>query len=157
MKLLAIVCSEHLGNTMQLAEAMAEVAPLTIADFKDTEKYNLAEYDAVGFAGGIYAGSHDKKLLNFVEKLEKVPPYTFVFSSSATGKYQKQNGKLVKLLQQKGSTVLGSFGCRALCRFFIFALVGGVNKGKPDTEDFDAAQNFIEQVMKNYEELKSVK
>ena len=157
MKLLAIVCSKHLGNTMKLAETMAEVAPLTIADLKDAEKFNLDEYDIVGFAGGIYAGNHDKELFKFIEKLEKVPPYTFVFSTSATGNYQRQNKKLIKLLEEKRSTVLGSFGCRAWCKFFVFALCGGVNKGKPDKNDFDAAKAFIEQIMNKYEELKSVR
>ncbi len=154
MKLLAIVCSKHLGNTMQIAEAMAEVAPLTITDFENAKNYKLSEYDAVGFGGSIYAGSHDKELIKFISKLENVPPYSFVFSTSATGNYKKQNGRLIKLLEEKGSTVLGSFGCRALCKFFIFALAGGVNKGRPNTDDFDAAQAFIGQVMQKYEEMK---
>lgn len=155
MKLLAVVRSTHMGNTMQIAEAMAEVAPLTIADFDDIEKYNLSQYDAVGFGGGINAGSHDPKLMKFVEKLPAAPKYSFVFSTSATGKYQKYNKKLISLLEQKGSKVLGSFGCKGLCKFFIFALAGGINKGRPNIDDFDAAQSFIEEVMKKLEKEKS--
>lgn len=154
MKLLAIVHSTHMGNTMQIAEAMAEVAPLTIADFEDADKYNLAQYDAVGFGGGINAGSHDKKLLKYVEKLPTVPKYSFVFSTSATDKNRKYNAKLIKLLSEKGSNVLGSFACKGLCKFFIFALAGGINKGRPNMDDFDAAQSFIEEVMKDLEKQK---
>lgn len=149
MKLLAIVHTTHLGNTMQIAEAMAEVAPLTIVEFDDAGKYDLSQYDAVGFGGGINAGSHDKKLLDYVKKLQTIPKYSFVFSTSATGKSRKYNAKLIKLLEEKGSKVLGSFGCKGLCKFFIFAIGGGVNKGRPNIDDFDAAQSFIEDVMAN--------
>lgn len=154
MKLLAIVHSTHMGNTMQIAEAMAEVAPLTIADFENAYKYNLAQYDAVGFGGGINAGSHDGKLLKFVEKLQSIPKYSFVFSTSAMGKNRKYNAKLIKLLSDRGSKVLGSFACKGLCKFFVFALVGGINKGRPNTDDFDAAQSFIEEVMAELERQK---
>ena len=157
MKLLAIVHTMHLGNTMQIAEAMAEVAPLTIAELEDADKYNLSQYDAVGFGGGINAGCHDSKLLKYVEKLNTVPAYSFVFSTSATGKSRKYNAKLIKLLEQKGSKVLGSFGCKGLCKFFIFAIGGGINKGRPNIDDFDAAQSFIEDVMKSVEREKHSK
>lgn len=155
MKLLAVVHSTHIGNTMQIAEAMAEIAPLTIAEFENIDKYNLSQYDAVGFGGGINAGSHDGKLLSFVQKLQSVPKYSFVFSTSATGKYQKHNKKLISLLESRGSKVLGSFGCKGLCKFFIFALAGGINKGRPNIDDFDAAQDFIMQVMAELEKEKA--
>ena len=154
MKLLAIVHSTHIGNTMQIAEAMAEIAPLTIAEFENADKYNLSQYDAVGFGGGINAGSHDNKLLEYVKKLKEVPKYSFVFSTSATGKSRKYNAKLIKLLESKGSKVLGSFGCKGLCKFFIFAIGGGINKGRPNTDYFDAAQSFIEDIMKSDEREK---
>ena len=101
MKLLAIVHSTHMGNTMQIAEAMAEVAPLTIAELGDAGKYDLSQFDAVGFGGGINAGSHDKKLMQYVQKLNAAPALSFVFSTSASGKGRKQNAKLIKLLEEK--------------------------------------------------------
>lgn len=146
MKLLAIVHSTHIGNTMQIAEAMAEIAPLTIAEFENADKYNLSQYDAVGFGGGINAGSHDEKLLKCVQNLETVPRYSFVFSTSATGKSRKYNAKLIKLLESKGSKVLGSFGCKGLCKFFVFRLFGGINKGQPDENALAEARKFIEGV-----------
>lgn len=156
MKLLAIVqSSEKTGNTMQIAEAMAEVAPLTIAELKDAAKYNLEQFDAVGFASGINAGRHEPKLLKYVEGLEKAPKYSFVFSTSATGNYKKYNQKLIGLLKSKGSNVLGSFGCKALCTFFIFGLFGGINKGRPNMDDFDAAQQFIKDIEAQIEKLKN--
>lgn len=157
MKLLAIVKSGEYGNTMQIAEAMAEVAPLTIAPFEDLKYYNPNEYDAVGFGGGINAGSHSKELIEYVKKLKAVPAYSFVFSTSATKAYARHNKKLVRLLERKGSVVVSSFGCRGYCNLAIFRPFGGINKGHPDGDDFDAAQAFIQDTVKRLEALFAAK
>ena len=157
MKLLAIVKSGEYGNTMQIAEAMAEVAPLTIAPFEELKFYKPEEYDAVGFGGGIVAGSHDKEFIEYVKKLEPVPAYSFVFSTSATKAYGKHNKKLVRLLEKKGSTVVSAFGCKGYCNLAVFRPFGGINKGHPDERDFDSAQKFILDTVKRLEALFAVK
>lgn len=157
MKLLAIVKSGEYGNTMQIAEAMAEVAPLTIAPFEELKYYNPEEYDAVGFGSGINAGSHDRELIEYVKKLEIVPTYTFVFSTSATKAYGKHNKKLVRLLERKGSTVVSAFGCKGYCNLAVFRPFGGINKGHPNEQDFDSAQAFIQDTVKRLEALLTAK
>ena len=157
MKLLAIVKSGEYGNTMQIAEAMAEVAPLTIAPFEELKYYNPKEFDAVGFGGGIIAGSHDKKLIEYVKKLKPVPAYSFVFSTSATKTYGKHNKKLVRLLEKKGSIVVSAFGCKGYCNLAVFRPFGGINKGHPDGQDFDSAQAFIQDTVKRLEALFAAK
>lgn len=155
MKILAVVKSKHNDNTMKIAEAMSEVAPLTIVELENVKYYNLSEYDIVGFGSGIYYGKHDKELLNFVKKVCDKKAYSFVFSTSGSKNYEKNNSTLVKLLESKNKVVLGSFGCRGLDKFFIFALFGGLNKNHPDIDDFEAAQQFIIEVMNNYNNLKN--
>ncbi|MCD7729773.1 MAG: flavodoxin [Clostridia bacterium] len=150
MKFVALVKSTHCGNTMQIAEAMAEVAPLSVADWEDRRFYNFAEYDVLGIGSGIYFGKHDKDLLEFVQKAEKLPRYAFVFSTSGTGNV-KDNKAIIAELEKKGVKVLGSFCCKGLDRYFIFKICGGINKGHPDETDFDAAQAFIQQVTDNFE------
>ena len=151
MKILAIVASKHLGNTRKIAEAMAEVAPITIADMNEAANYSFADYDIVGFGGGIYAGSHDRKLIKFAEGFNDKPVYTFVFSTSGTGK-ETYNNALIKALEGTNKKVLGSFTCKGLDKFFILKLFGGTNKGKPDEQDFKNAKIFILDVMKKYHE-----
>ena len=151
MKLLAIVKSGEYGNTMQIAEAMAEVAPLTIAPFDELKYYRPEEYDAVGYGSGIVAGSHDRELIEYVKKLKDVPAYSFVFSTSATRAYGKHNKKLVRLLEKKGSTVVSAFGCKGFCNLAIFRPLGGIGKGHPDEQDFDSAQVFIQDTVKRLE------
>lgn len=149
MKILVIVNSTHQQNTMKIAEAMAEVAPITIVDVNDAERHNVANYDIVGYGSGIYAGKFGKKILKHINKNINSLKNVFLFSTSATGNV-KYNEKLVSLLNNNGKTVLGSFTCKSFCKWFIFAIGGGINKGHPDIEDFESAQTFVEQVMKKF-------
>ncbi|MDE6104545.1 MAG: flavodoxin [Clostridia bacterium] len=153
MKILVVIKSKHQGNTQKIAEAMAEVAPVTITMLEDVKNYKLSEYDIVGFGSGIYFGKHDKELLKFVEGVCDKKAYSFVFSTSGTKSFEKNNSALVKLLESKNKVVLGSFGCQGLDKFFIFKLGGGLNKNHPDMEDFEAAQQFILDVIKKYNKL----
>ena len=147
MKILLIVSSTHRQNTMKIAEAMAEAGPVTVADLVDIGGYNLNDYDILGFGSGIYAGKFGKKLLAFIKSAEFKTNNTFVFSTSGTGNFEKYNKQPIKLLESKGKTVLGSFGCKGLCKWFIFGLVGGIAKNHPDEKDFDDAQNFLSTLL----------
>ncbi len=148
MKILVIISSAHMGNTRKIAEAMAKSAPLTIAEIDGAPEYDLRDYDIVGFGSGIYFGKHDAKIMQFAESLpENVATHTFVFSTSGTGSFDKNNKPLVDLLKSKNKIVLGSFGCKAFDKFGPFKLVGGINKGRPDENDCNAARIFIESVI----------
>lgn len=140
---------------MKIAEAMSEVAPVTVTELENAKFYNLNEYDIVGFGSGVYFGKHDKELMKFVKSVDDNKAYSFVFSTSGSKNFDKNNRALVKLLESKNKTVLGSFGCRGFDKFFIFALVGGINKHHPDVDDFDAAQQFITEIIEKYNKLKA--
>ena len=151
MKILVVVESSHQGNTLSLANAMAEVSPVTVVKAADAPKYDFHDYDIVGFGSGIYFGKHDKGLMECADKLCGKDTCAFVFSTSGTGEADKNNSALVELLKKKGATVLGSFGCKGLDKFFVFKLMGGISKGHPDEQDLKNAQSFITDVMKKYE------
>lgn len=151
MKILAVVESPHQGNTLKIAWAMAEIAPITITDIENLPEYNLHDYDIVGFGSGIYFGRHDKKLMELVGKFCDKKAYSFVFSTSGSGSFEKNNKPLVDLLKSKNKVVLGSFGCKAFDKFGPFKLVGGINKGHPDVKDLENAQNFIKEIIEKYE------
>ena len=155
MKILLIVKSTHQQNTLKIAEAMSEVAPLTVVELENSKNYDLSQYDIIGFGSGIYYGKHDKELIEFAENLSDKPFYSFVISTSGTNNYLKYSKTLVTLLERKNKTVLGTFGCKGLDKFFIFKLFGGLNKNHPDEADFDSAQQFIIEIMEKYEHLKN--
>lgn len=134
---------------MKIAEAIAEAAPITIVDVSEADRYNVGDYDIVGYGSGIYAGKFAKKILNHIEKSIEDLKNVFIFSTSGTGK-EKYNEKLAAYFNEHGKNLLGSFACKGLCKWFIFAVGGGIAKGHPDIEDFEAAQTFIENVIEKY-------
>lgn len=151
MKILAAVESTHMGNTLKIAKAMAKAAPMTITDIEHLPEYNLFDYDIVGFGSGIYFSRHDKKLMELVGKFCDKKAYAFVFSTSGSGNFDKNNKPLVDLLESKNKIVLGSFVCKAFDKYGPFKLVGGINKGHPDAKDLENAQNFIKEIIEKYE------
>lgn len=151
MKILIVVESSHQGNTLKVANAMAEAAPVTVAALADAPKYDFHDYDIVGFGSGIYFGKHGKGIMEFADKLCGKETRAFVFSTSGTGETEKSHSALIGLLNKKGTAVLGSFGCKGLDKFFVFKLLGGISKGHPDEQDLKNAQSFITDVMKKYE------
>ena len=150
MKILAVVESSHQGNTMKVAQAMAQVAPMDITSVEDAPKYNFSDYDIVGFGSGIYYGKHDKKIIELVSNVCDKKAYTFVFSTSGSSGFLKNNQPLADLLKSKNKVVLGSFGCKGLDKFFVFKLLGGISKGHPNKKDLSEAQKFILDVVNNY-------
>lgn len=155
MKILIVVKSKHQDNTMKIAEAMSEVAPVTITEIENVQHYKFSEYDIVGFGSGIYYGKHDKELFKLIENVSDEKAYSFVFSTSGTKNFDKNNSALIKLLERKNKIVLGSFGCLGLDKFFIFSLFGGINKEHPNMDDYEAAQAFILDIIDKYDQLTS--
>lgn len=150
MKILAVVESKHLGNTEKIAKAMAEVAPLTVIGVDEAVNYKFHDYDIVGFGSGIYMGKHDDKLIDFVSSLYDEKEYTFVISTSGSSSFEKNNNALVQLLKDKNKTVLGTFSCKGLDKFFVFKLLGGINKGHPNKQDLANSQEFILDIIEKY-------
>lgn len=154
MKILVILNSTHRQNSKKIAEAMAETANLTIVDVTEAEHINVGDYDIVGYGSGVYAGKFGKKIVKHIENNIKDLKNVFLFSTSGTGN-EKYNEKLVSYLNENCKHVLGSFACKGLCKWFIFALVGGIAKGHPDTADLEAAKAFIERVIEKYNSTKN--
>lgn len=151
MNILLVVESKHLGNTLKIAKAMEEVAPVTIVDTEKAKEFNFCDYDIIGFGSGIYYSKHEAKLLDFANELSDEKAYTFVFSTSGSGSFDKNNKTLCEILTKKNKKILGTFGCKAFDKFSIFKLVGGLNKGHPDENDFKNAQEFILDIINKYE------
>ncbi len=150
MNILVVVESKHLGNTLKIAQSMAEVAPISIVDTEKAKELDIKNYDIVGFGSGIYAGKHDKRILKFVQSLSENEAFTFVISTSGGEDYDDNNKALINILKKKNKTVLGVFSCKALDKFFILRFTGGLNKGLPSENDYKNAKNFILNVIEDY-------
>ena len=144
MKALIICKSVHQGNTKKVAEAIAKVLK---AEIKQPEEVkDISGYDLVGFGSGIYAFRHHKELFCLVDKLDGKGKKAFMFSTSSSGNTGYHKALKEKLIK-KGFNIIGDFSCKGLDKFGPLALIGGLNKGRPNKEDLKKAEDFAKIIL----------
>lgn len=146
---LLIVYSYHHMNTEKIARAIAEVLDAPIVSPKEVDIDKLQHFNLVGFGAGIDSGRHYKVLLDLVDELPQVENRNaFIFSTCTIHReVSKNHTTLREMLQSKGYTIVGEFGCpgfntNSFARFF-----GGINKGRPNAEDLQDAKEFAQKLM----------
>lgn len=145
-KCLIIVYSYHHLNTAKIANAFSETLHATVKTPDIITLEELQEYNLIGFGAGIDSGRHYKPLLDFVDKLPNVKNKSgFIFSTSAVQgekKVYKDHSLLRQMLQSKGYTILDEFSCKGFNTNVFLKYFGGMNKGRPNTEDLNNARKF---------------
>ena len=154
MKCLIVVYSYHHNNTQKIAEVFKKVLNAQVKSPQQTNPEELQNYDLVGFGSGIDSGKNYRELLDFADKL---PQFTnkkaFVFSTSGmpigiSGQQRleeytsKCHTTLKEILQSKGYTIIGEFGCAGFNTNKFLKYLGGINKGRPNSEDLKNAEGF---------------
>ena len=158
MKSLIVVFSYHHMNTQKVADVFAKVLDAQIKTPQQISPEELQQFDLVGFGSGIYAGKNDQSLLDFVDKLRQVT-YKKAFLSSTSGmpigisgqnRLEEYTSKchttLREKLQSKGYTVVDEFSCAGFNTNKFLKWFGGINKGRPNTEDLKHAEVFAEKL-----------
>jgi flavodoxin len=112
-------------------------------NLNETDIPDLADYDLIGFGSGIYWGKHDRKLLDLVSGLPRVNgKKAFIFSTSGLRAGRVFNRRLRRNLLERDFDIIGAFSCRGFDTVWPLRLVGGVNKGRPNATDLEAAASF---------------
>jgi flavodoxin len=154
MKCLIVVYSYHHNNTQKIAEVFEKVLNAQVKSPKQTNPEELQNYDLVGFGSGIDSGKNYPELLDFADKLPQViNKNAFVFSTSGmpvgiSGQQRveeytsKCNMTLKQILKSKGYIIIGEFGCAGFNTNKFLKYFGGINKGRPNSEDFKNAEGF---------------
>ncbi|HEY4712269.1 MAG TPA: flavodoxin family protein [Dehalococcoidia bacterium] len=146
MKVLILYISVHHGNTERVAKVMANILDADLLQVEQANASMLEQYDLIGFGSGIYFGKHHKSLLDFVNKLPTLRnKKAFIFSTSGLRKIpfiHNFDKPLKQRLQRKGFDIIGEFSCRGYDTYRTTKLVGGINKGRPNTEDLKQAEDF---------------
>jgi flavodoxin len=146
MKTLIIVYSYHHNNTAKIASSISKVLQATVKSPEDVLPEELQGYELIGFGAGIDSGKHYKPLLDFVDTLPEVhQKQCFIFSTSAVqgkAKVAKDHSCLRNKLQSKGYIVLDEFSCKGFNTNLFLKYFGGMNKGRPDSEDLAHAEEF---------------
>jgi len=146
MKVLILYISVHHGNTERVAKVMANILDADLLQVEQADASMLEQYDLIGFGSGIYFGKHHKSLLDFVNKLPTLRnKKAFIFSTSGLRKIpfiHNFDKPLKQRLQRKGFDIIGEFSCRGYDTYRATKCVGGINKGRPNTEDLKQAEDF---------------
>ena len=148
-KALIICVSVSQGNTAAVARAMAAALEADVKEPEQVDPESLGEYDVVGFGSGIYNMTDHPRLRRFIEQLPEADgTRAFVFTTSGAGRSQQLPWQqpLESLLRDKGYDVVGSFACRGWDMWLPLKLVGGLNKGHPDSADLTRAYEFAERI-----------
>ena len=146
MKVLIIYHSEHHQNTEKIAKAMAYKIDAEVKNAKDVNPIEINNYDRVGFGSGVYRGRIHNEISDIIDNL----PYqngkkTFIFSTTGSMPYSKlAHERFRPSLIKKGFNIIGEFSCLG----FDTALAReSINKGKPDKQDLENAENFIQGIL----------
>ena len=146
MKSLVIVYSYHHNNTGKIANAFSEVLHAEVKTPEQVIVEELQGYDLIGFGAGIDSGRHYKSLLDLVDRLPSVHKKAgFIFSTSGMqgeDKVKNDHALLRDKLESKGYTIVGEFSCKGFNTNSFLKYFGGMNKGRPNHEDLENAQEF---------------
>ena len=151
MKPLIVCVSIHHGNTLKIAEAMAEVLEAEILSPRQVLAKRLSDYDLIGLGSGIYFGKHHRSLLELAEKLPRSGKIrVFIFSTSGIPEIpiiHNYHKPLRKILAEKGLRIVGEFSCRGFTDHWPLNLIGGINHGRPNEVDLDKAREFAGRLL----------
>jgi flavodoxin len=150
MKTIIILYSYHHHNTEKIANIFAKVLDTQIRTPLEITPEELHEYDLIGFGSGIYDGKHHKSILDFADKLPKVTNRkVFIFSTSAMmgeAKVAQDHSILREKLRSKGYIIVDEFSCKGFNTNSFLKYFGGMNKGHPDNQDIQHAEEFAQRL-----------
>ncbi len=156
MKSLVVVFSYHHKNTEKVAQVIAKVLDAPVKTPQQVNPEEIQGYDLVGFGSGIYSAKHHKSVLDLADKLPRVTgKKAFIFSTygapaAFVGRefVENNHSQLREKLKEKGYLVSGEFGCAGWNTNSFLKYFGGLNKGRPNTEDLRRAEEFAEHLKK---------
>jgi flavodoxin len=150
-KNLVIVHSYHHNNTQKIAEVLAQTLSADLKEPQDVDVATLQSYELVGFGAGIDSGHHYASVLTLAESLlDANGKKAFIFSTSGIWtekKMVKDHAALRDILLAKGYSIIGEFGCKGHDTVSFLKLFGGLNKGRPNETDLQAARDFAGRLL----------
>jgi len=151
MKSLLVLFSYHHNNTDKIANVFAKVLDAQIKTPQQINPEELQEYSLIGFGSGIYGAEHHKLLLDLADKLPQVTDKkAFIFSTSANLEpFSKNHRSLREKLQSKGYMIVDEFTCAGFNTNSFLKYFGGMNKDRPNAEDFKNAEEFAQNLKQN--------
>ena len=150
LRSLVVVFSYHHNNTEKIAHACANILGAEVKKSQQVKPEEIVDYDLVGFGSGIYSATFDPSLLDLADRLPQGGKQkVFLFSTYGAPAFianrafiEKNHQQMREKLQAKGYTVIGEFGCAGWNTNSFLKYFGGLNKGRPNTDDMKNAETF---------------
>lgn len=149
MKIAVVYYSKHHGNTKKLLDAIEAAGhDLALINAAEVTHADLAPYDVIGFASGIYYSKFHKSVLRLAENdLPRGKKVFFLYTYGAEKAGYTE--AVTKTVGGKDAQVLGEYGCFGFNTFGPFKLIGGIAKGHPTADELRGAVQFFERVTAN--------
>jgi flavodoxin len=152
VKCLIVVYSYHHNNSAKIANVFKKILKADLKTPDQVTKQEIDEYDLIGLGSGIDSGKHYKQILDFAEGLVTVKnKNSFIFSTSAVqgeSKVSKDHACLREKLISKGFTIVDEFSCKGYNTNSFLKYLGGMNKGRPNSNDLEEAKTFAKSLLK---------
>ncbi len=143
MKTAIVYASVHHGNTKKIVEEIAKDQNVDLVDVTQVKEKDLSEYDAIGFASGIYYGKFHQAVLNFgAVNLPQEKKVFLICTHGGSAAFQS----IEIILESKHADLIGKFSCKGYDTYGPFKLVGGIAKWHPDEKDLMAAVDFYKEI-----------
>lgn len=146
MKAIIFYRSSYRGNTLKIAQSMAEALSAELVSIDNTSSTDLSEYDLIGFGSAINFAAHDIRLQRFVAEQDLEGKNIFIFSTRCRPLLGAYHKPLKKIIEGKGGIIVGEFSCQGFDRTGPWVLMDGYNKARPNERDMFKARLFAEKL-----------
>ena len=146
MKTIIFYRSAYKGNTLKIAQKMAEALGAGLVSIDTNPEVDLSEYDLIGFGSAIHFAAHDIHLQRFAEQQNLKNKNVFIFSTRCRPYLGGYHKALRKIIKGRGGIIVGEFSCRGYDRTGPWVLMDGYNKARPDGRDVFRAGLFAERL-----------
>ena len=146
MKVIIFYRSSYRGNTLKIAQSIAETFSAELASIDNKPSSDLSDYDLIGFGSAINFAAHDIRLQQFVAEQDLEGKNVFIFSTRCRpflGSYHKP---IRNIIEKKGGMIVGEFSCRGYDRTGPWVVMDGYNKSRPNERDIFKAKLFAEKI-----------
>lgn len=146
MKTIIFYRSSYRGNTLKIAESMADALFAELVSIDSNPSIDLSDYDLIGFGSAINFAAHDIRLQRFVTSQNLKGKNVFIFSTRCRPFLGAYHSPLKKIIEAKGGIIVGEFSCQGFDRTGPWVLMDGYNKARPNERDMFKARLFSEKL-----------
>ena len=150
MKTAIVYCSVHHKNTEAVVRAMAQGRDIDLYTVGEAQNADLAGYDCIGLASGIYFSRFHRTLEAWVRETDVLHGKAVFFVYTCGLRHREFSARLRKALRGQGCRFLGVFYCRGYDTFGALKLFGGIAKGRPNARDLRRAEQFAESLPERF-------